>query len=94
MVTETLVFINLKRKRRESLKIFTASDGNSYKESQTYRTFDNQFYRNVKRLRVNKLGSEPENHSSTHHYVENVENISKISQNKNITYYQKGNRHQ
>lgn len=94
IATGTLVLINLKRKRRERLKMFTAPDGNTYQENQTYRTFDNQFYKNGKRLRFNKLESEQENHSPANHYEENAVNISKNHQNKNITYHQKGNRHQ
>ncbi|AZA54645.1 hypothetical protein EG348_17400 [Chryseobacterium sp. G0201] len=94
IATGTLVLLNLKRKRRERLKIFTAPDGNTYKENQTYRTFDNQFYKNGKRLRFNTLEAENENHSSNSYYEENSVNYSNSNQNKNITYHQKGNRHQ
>jgi len=90
----TLVLVNLKRKRREKLRTFTAPDGNTYQENQIYRTFDDKVYKNGKRLRFNTIEPAQENRSSNNYYEENSINYPKNNQNKNIDYHQKGNRHQ
>ncbi|MDQ0594535.1 hypothetical protein QFZ37_002904 [Chryseobacterium ginsenosidimutans] len=91
----TLILLSLKRKRRQKLKTFIAPDGNSYKENQIYRTFDNSLYKNGKRIHFNKPELE-ENQSSGDYYDGDTGNLlkNKLNINKNISYHQKGNRHQ
>jgi len=89
----SLIFLGLKRKNKK-LKTFTAPDGNTYQENQTYRTFDNQLYKNGKRIRFSTPESEQKSYSSSH-YDENNDPISKKYQNvnKDVNYHQKGIRH-
>jgi hypothetical protein len=90
----SLIFLGLKRKNKK-LKTFTAPDGNTYQENQTYRTFDNQLYKNGKKISFITPESEQKSHLSSNHYDENNDMISKKYQavNKDVNYHQKGIRH-
>ncbi|MCS3869550.1 hypothetical protein J3D55_002466 [Chryseobacterium ginsenosidimutans] len=92
----TLILAGLRRKKREKLKTFTAPDGNTYKENQIYRTFDNKLYKNGRPIHFETPETEPENHSSNNYYNGNTGNFSKnnLNHNKNASYHQKGSRHQ
>jgi len=85
----------LRRKQNGKKKIFTAPDGNTYKENQLYRTFDNKVYQNGKETRFNTPVT-GQQHSSAQQYKDaNEYNAGKNYQNinKNLTYHQKGVRH-
>ncbi|KFF11015.1 hypothetical protein N6B72_13610 [Chryseobacterium soli] len=90
----SLIFLGLKRKNRK-IKTFTAPDGNTYQENQTYRTFDNQLYKNGKKIHFSTPESEQKSYSSSHQYNENNDPVSKKYQtvNKEVNYHQKGIRH-
>lgn len=85
----------LRKKQNGKKKVFTAPDGNTYKENQMYRTFDNKVYQNGKEIRFNTPVIEQQNLSSQQHSDASEYNTGKNYQNinKNPTYHQKGVRH-
>jgi len=89
--TAALVLWNTRRKKRKI--IFTAPDGNTYKENQIYRTSDNKLYKNGKLFHFPTPPQIPDVSLKVH--TENTESIHKNIQlaQKNTSYHQKGNRH-
>lgn len=87
----SLIFLGLKSKNKK-VKIFTAPDGNTYQEDQIYRTFDNQLYKNGKRIHFPTPESEQKSQFSSAHYDENNDPISNKYQapHKEVTYHYKG----
>lgn len=83
------------RKKQNKPKVFTAPDGNTYKENQLYRTFDNKVYQNGKEMKFNTPVTNQENNLSQQHSDAAEYNTGKNYQNinKNPTYHQKGVRH-
>ena len=92
----TLILAGVRRKKREKLKSFVAPDGNTYQENQIYRTFDNQLYKNGKKIHFNTFEKESTNNSQTNYFEQNAVNISAQNQsfNKDVNYHHRGNRHQ
>lgn len=92
----TLILAMVKRRKREKLKTFVAPDGNTYKENQIYRTFDDQIYKNGKKIHFNTLDTEQVNDSSSPYFEKRNENFSTKNQNvnKEVSYHNRGNRHQ
>lgn len=90
----SLIFLGLRRKNRK-LKTFIAPDGNTYQENQTYRTFDNQLYKNGKKIHFSTPEHDQKSSSSGYQYDENNDSGSKKYQavNKAVNYHQKGIRH-
>ncbi|AZA85960.1 hypothetical protein EG349_03740 [Chryseobacterium shandongense] len=90
----TAVAWGMNRKKKLKSKTFTAPDGNTYKENQIYRTFDNKLYKNGKEIHFETPALE-QNASGNHAFDEHSANLSKNYEaiNKDINYHQKGVRH-
>jgi hypothetical protein len=90
----SLILLNLRRRKRNLSKIYTAPDGNTYRENQIYRTFDHKLYKNGKQISLEtpqvELKANTINAGGNH-----TADISKKLQtvNKEVNYHQKGNRH-
>ena len=89
-----LVFLNHKRKNRANKnQIFTAPDGNKYKENQMYCTAEGDVYKNGRKLRLET----PENNVPVQNHVEPGFNDQHLNNNNNasqqVSYHQKGTRH-
>ncbi|MEG0761298.1 hypothetical protein SAMN05421796_10289 [Chryseobacterium piscicola] len=52
VVVGGITAFGLRKKRSQVLKTFTAPDGNTYPQDHIYRTFDNQYYRNGKKIKI------------------------------------------
>lgn len=90
----TLVAWRMKRKKNSNLKTFTAPDGNTYKENQLYRTFDNKLYKNGKQIQFETPvmdQKKTDNHAFDEHSSTIPKNYESV--NQNTTYHQKGVRH-
>ncbi|MFY1046355.1 hypothetical protein [Chryseobacterium sp. GP-SGM7] len=90
-----LIFLNQKRRQRKNNgEIFTAPDGNQYKENQMYRAANGEVFRNGKKLRSqipldfsykqNKFDSNMNNQNLNENF-----NLPK----NNVSYHHKGDRH-
>ncbi|MDR6460466.1 hypothetical protein J2786_003600 [Chryseobacterium vietnamense] len=89
----SLLYMGL-RKRIKQKKVYLAPDGNTYKENQIYRTYDNKLYKNGKEFHYNL----PDQHDEL---TSNMKSI-KVNKNsplnysisqKNTAYHHKGVRH-
>lgn len=87
----TVLFFGLRRKK-EKLKTFTAPDGNTYKENQLYRTYDNKLYKNGKQVHF-ETPKLQKNNSSSQFAVNNDSTNDYKDVNIPVTYHQKGVRH-
>lgn len=90
----SLILLNLRRRKNIKSKTYTAPDGNTYRENQIYRTFDNKLYKNGKQITFDT----PQLEEKVFAADENGDNIGNISKNyqtvnKQVDYHQKGNRH-
>ncbi|WP_175622369.1 hypothetical protein [Chryseobacterium schmidteae] len=90
-----LVFLNQKRKGRTNKNhTFTASDGNQYGENQMYRTAEGEVFKNGRKIRFDT----PENVLPAHNHVETNFKNQQFNNNQNssqqVSYHQKGDRHQ
>ena len=87
-----LFLLNKKRKKlNKKSKMYTAPDGNEYRENQTYRTSDGKLFKNGKELSFSTphLDSDSQQiHHQNDHLPHNYQ-----SKPKNVEYHQKGNRH-
>ena len=89
----TLAVLGLRKKNIQ--KVFTAPDGTSYAEGQTYRDKDNRSYKNGKEVKHEK----PEEHfvdNSTHSFSQQNHDPSGKNYNggnQNVQYHQRGVRH-
>lgn len=89
-----LVYLVKKMKQQKDSQMFTASDGNKYKQDQTYRTADGEIFRNGKKIHI-KTPVDSENHQN---HVDPAFNNQHLNEkvnlpNPNIAYHQRGDRH-
>ncbi|MCU7614067.1 hypothetical protein N0B16_06420 [Chryseobacterium sp. GMJ5] len=91
----TLVLLNRKRRSRSPKKeIFTAPDGNTYKENQVYRASDGTMFRNGKEIHADKFHFEGDAHQETLHKNDRVNTPKNYdARPKNVEYHQRGIRH-
>lgn len=91
-----LIFLNQKRKQRKNKgEIFTAPDGNQYKENQMYRTAEGEVFRNGKKMRVQIPLDSSHNQSKVDPHFNNQHLNENLNSSKNnVSYHQKGDRHQ
>ncbi|WP_426478961.1 hypothetical protein ACP3T3_05765 [Chryseobacterium sp. CBSDS_008] len=91
----SLLYLGL-RKKSKAGKVYLAPDGNTYKENQIYRTYDNQLYKNGKKFHYNV----PETSDDFYSASTNDRNVNKHMYlfnkaiPKDIQYHHKGLRHQ
>ncbi|GGG56435.1 hypothetical protein [Epilithonimonas arachidiradicis] len=81
------------RNKKDKRKIFTAPDGNSYKENEMYRNSQGEIFKNGKQLHFET----PEIPSQVNHHIDMPHNHNSVRDNhslpKNVNYHQKGVRH-
>ncbi|MFC4165536.1 hypothetical protein ACFOWU_17840 [Epilithonimonas zeae] len=90
----SLVLATQLLKSKKKNKIFTAPDGNSYKENQMYRTAHGEIFQNGKQLHFEtpELLAEA-NQSLDSNYGNDKSSRNNQSIPRNINYHQKGVRH-
>ncbi|UKB82338.1 hypothetical protein LF887_15135 [Chryseobacterium sp. MEBOG06] len=81
------------RKKKKKTKIYLAPDGNTYKENQIYRTYNNRLYRNGKEFHYSLPELDDHHYSNTKYSNDHVHIQYKTIQ-KNTNYHHKGVRHQ
>jgi hypothetical protein len=90
----SLLYLGLRKKNKKE-KVFLAPDGNTYKENEMYRTYDNKLFKNGKEFHFKT--PEPEVHfpkSSTFYGTVNGNTqLKQQTTNNDITYHHKGIRH-
>lgn len=91
----SLLYLGLRKKGKKK-NLYLAPDGNTYKENQIYRTYDNKLYKNGKEFHYNLP---EENHdllntNSAYNKASNSVHISYKNHQKNPSYHHKGLRHQ
>ncbi|WP_114821804.1 hypothetical protein [Chryseobacterium sp. KLBC 52] len=89
----SLLYLGLRKKSKKS-KVYLAPDGNTYKENQIYRTYDNTLYKNGKEFhysmpQIDNDQYSNKNYSST---IDNVQSNYKAD-HKSTQYHHKGVRH-
>lgn len=91
-----LVYLAKKRLQGKNTgEVFTAPDGNQYKENQMYRTAEGEVFRNGKKMRVQT----PVNSSQNLSKVDSKFNSQHLNENFNlpkndVSYHHRGDRHQ
>lgn len=95
MTGGVLIFLNYKRKQRGNNKrVFTAPDGNQYKENQMYRTATGEIYKNGKKVRTELPKDSFKNQSKVDSHFNNQNLNENFSLPKNeVSYHQRGDRH-
>lgn len=90
----SLLYLGLRKKSRKS-KVYLAPDGNTYKENQIYRTYDNTLYKNGKEFHYSVPPLE-NNQYSNKKYSTIIDNIypNYKTDHKSTQYHHKGVRHQ
>lgn len=90
----SLLLLALRRKNKK-LKTFIAPDGNTYKENQMYRTYDDKLYKNGKQIHFStpETGQPSYTPPIPHDEAKTVIPKNYQSGNKDVTYHQKGIRH-
>jgi len=90
----SLVLATQLLKSKKKNKIFTAPDGNSYKENQMYRTAHGEIFQNGKQLHFETPGLLAEAYQSLDsNYGNDKSSRNNQSIPRNINYHQKGVRH-
>ncbi len=81
------------RNKRNKEKLFTAPDGNSYKENEMYRNSQGEIFKNGKQIHFETQ----ELLSQANHHIDTYQNQTKATQGsqyfKNAYYHHKGVRH-
>lgn len=91
----SLLYLGL-RKKNKKRETFVAPDGNTYEQDQIYRTYDNKLFKNGKEFHFNTPESQHESSLSGNQYskMSDHQNQNYQTVNKEVTYHQKGIRHQ
>lgn len=90
----SLLYMGLRKKNKKK-EVFLAPDGNTYKENEIYRTYDNKLFKNGKEFHFET--PELDDHfpkSNTFYGTMNGNtHLKQQTANKNVTYHHKGIRH-
>ncbi|KFF01046.1 hypothetical protein IX39_10625 [Chryseobacterium formosense] len=91
----SLVYLAKKiKQRKEKENLFTAPDGNTYKENQTYRTADGEVFKNGKKVHI-QVPTDSGNHQNrvdpgfNNQHLNEKANLPKPE----VAYHQRGDRH-
>ncbi|KQT20505.1 hypothetical protein ASG31_17200 [Chryseobacterium sp. Leaf404] len=93
IVVGGLTALGFRKKRASAPKTFTAPDGNIYPENHVYRTFDNQYFKNGKKI---KYQTPAQSIQDTHGHFDPAKNKSEFNHhapNPSVDYHQRGVRH-
>lgn len=90
----SLLYLGLRKKSKKN-NIYLAPDGNTYKENQIYRTYDNKLYKNGKAFHYSLPQLENDQYSNKNYstHTNNVYSNYKTD-HKSTQYHHKGLRHQ
>lgn len=90
----SLLYLGLRKKSKKS-KVYLAPDGNTYKENQIYRTYDNKLYKNGKEFHYSmpQLGDDQSFNKNYSTVTDTVYSNYKTD-HKSTQYHHKGVRHQ
>lgn len=89
-----LIYLNQKRKQKSKALLYTAPDGNQYKEDQMYRTAEGDVYKNGKKVHFELPSDSVQNKSRVDSNFNNQHLNENVNLNHEVSYHQRGQRHQ
>ncbi|MBV8326687.1 hypothetical protein [Chryseobacterium sp.] len=91
----SLLYLGLRKKGKKK-NLYIAPDGNTYKENQIYRSYDNKLYKNGKEFRYNvpDLSDTLYENNTNYNTITVPLHLSYKAHYKNPSYQHKGSRHQ
>lgn len=94
VVVGGITVLGFRKKKSPAPKTFTAPDGNTYPENHIYRTFDNQYFKNGKKI---KYQTPEQSIEETHGHFDAGKSPSDFKNhnapNTPVEYHQRGVRH-